>query len=387
MIYADHNGSSPVLPQIREYLKKRLDSQLFANPNAIHSKGMELRHGIEICREKIAEKLGAQPRQIIFNSGSSESISHVLNHLLLSQTHKKTIIASPIEHAAVLNTILYYEKKFHFNILWIPVSKEGMIDLEWIKNKINEHKNDLALLVCMAANNETGIIFPFAHLQKLANDHNANYFCDTTQILGKEEFNFAQSHLDFAILSGHKIGALPGVGALLIKDPELFSPFIHGGGQEFSLRGGTQNYLGIETLAYALEIFDKNKDRIEKLKKAKLAFELKLKTEFPQISIIGQNQERICGTSLIGYPGLHSQGVQIELESLDIFVTTSSACSDNEPSTSKTLNAMRIDDQLGRSVVRISLSLYQGAEDYENIYHGLKSAFKKLTKIEYHHVL
>ena len=237
----------------------------------------------------------------------------------------------------------------------------------------------------MAANNETGVIQPFQEIGRLAHEHGTLFFSDTTQIIGKDKFNFEESNMDFAVLSGHKIGALIGSGLILAKDKTMLSKdFIFGGGQEHGLRGGTQNYIGVETLAVALDSFEKNMmSRVEELASIRQNFEKNIKAKYPQAVIVGADAPRLATTTLISLPGIHGQAVQIELESNDIFVTTSSACSDNEPETSKVLKSMNIDDQVGRGVVRISLCCGVGQEAYDKIEKSLLSAYEKLSKLQY----
>lgn len=382
MIYADHNGTSPVLDVVRSHIKQRMDSTLFANPNAIHSLGHKVKQGIEKCRVGIAETLGAHPSQVIFNSGSTEGISQVLYSLLLKpKIEKKIILVSPLEHSAVLNTIIMFQNNWNYEIEYIPVLKNGVVDWSWLQNRLKSFSN-IALVAVMAANNETGVIQPFEDINSLCQKHNVPYFCDTTQWIGKAPFHFEKSNLDFAAIAGHKTGSLPGIGVLLVKNPELISPLIIGGGQESNHRGGTQNYLGIESLFLSLNEFKKNQHLLEKLKIKRLEFENKIKKLFPQVQIIGDETDRLAGTTLIGLPGVHGQAVQIELESQDIFVTTSSACSDNEPNTSRVLKSMGAEDRLGRSVVRISFSVHQNMSEYDQVISGLTNAYNKLLKIK-----
>jgi len=169
---------------------------------------------------------------------------------------------------------------------------------------------------------------------------------------------------------------------MLIKNPDQFFPMIIGSGQEGGLRGGTQNYLGNETLAVALNYFNQNLGKLDQLQKDRNSFEQKLQNDFPELVIIGQNGPRLAGTSFLCHPGIHGQAIQIELESDDIFITTSSACSDNEPMTSKVLKSMGVNDKLGRSAIRISLSTSSTEADYESIYQSLKKAYLKLSEIK-----
>jgi cysteine desulfurase len=390
MIYADHNGSTPILPAVKTYLQQRLETDFFANPNSIHSLGQKLHEGLEYSRREVAEILGAEPNQVIFNSGATEGINNVVFHLCWKhfnhKSAKKYVYISSIEHAAVTQTVKFYQSQFGFVIHWIPVSQDGMIDLLWLKNQLSLNASQTAFVSCIAANNETGVYQPYIEIQKICQELQIDFFSDTTQILGKESFNFQNSQLDFAILSGHKIGALPGTGALLVKNPEVFTPFIFGGGQENELRSGTQNYLGIETLTLALQEFNRNQTVNTELKNNKLQFEKLLRMNFPEAVIIGEKHHRLSGTTLVGYPGFHGQGIQIELEAQDIFVTTSSACSDNQPETSAILKAMGVHDDLGRSVIRISMGPTTSAETYHIILKAISKAYNKFRKIESHHV-
>lgn len=378
MIYADANGSLPPLPEVREHVRKRLDSNLWANPNAIHSLGGKIKDGLERCRSIVANALGCDPAHIIWNSGSSEGISTVFNSILTT-TDKKIIYLSGIEHAAVINTALSYGD---CEVRFIPVMQDGVIDFEWLVNDLKTSVSNTALITCMAANNETGVLQPWEKIRDLAKQNNVLFFCDTTQLIGRLSFNFLESGLDYAIVTGHKLGALPGSGCLLARDPGALKPLVYGGGQEQGLRGGTQNYLSTETLAIAcLGLADKVA-HVSTMNEMRLIFENEIKRRFPSVVVIGESSIRLPGTTLLGYPGLHGQAVQIELESQDIFVTTSAACSDNEPSTSKVLKSMKVDDTLGRSVVRISLPLSSTQLDYNGLLGALTNAYEKLAKIK-----
>ncbi|WP_408097990.1 cysteine desulfurase family protein [Peredibacter sp. HCB2-198] len=383
MIYADYNGSSPLLTPVREYLKKRLDTDLYANPNAIHSISQKLSKGIEKCREIIAEAVGCYPDQIFFNSGSSEGISHIF-HSILDQVDesKKVIITSPIEHSVIPNALAYYEAKKGFTLKKVEIDQDGFVQIAGLEKLLNENKGKVAMVTIMAANNETGVIQPYVEMANLCRAHGVEFFSDTTQLIGKGEFNFEKSGLDYAVCSGHKLGALSGSGFVVVKEPPKLSPLVFGSTQERGLRGGTQHYLGIETLAIAMKDFADNAQKLKNLEAEKLKFEADIKKAFPEAVIVGEGAKRLAGTTLIGYPGIHGQAVQIELESHDIFVTTSAACTDNQPETSKVLKAMGVNDQIGRGVIRISLSYSHGEKEYSAMASALKAAYTKLRKIQ-----
>lgn len=384
MIYADYNGTAPMIDEVKTYLLDRIENGPYANPNAIHCIGTQVLNGMEKCRSICAEAVGAKPNQVIFTSGASESISTIF-HSLFSEGfvgNKNIIISSPIEHSATANALEFYKEK-GAKVHFLPVNKDGVVEMDIFKKWVSDFKDRIALVVTMAANNETGVIQPFEEMGFICEQDNLPFFSDTTQLIGKSNFHFKNSLIDYACLSGHKIGSLTGVGILLAKTPTTIKPLIFGGGQEKGLRGGTQNYIGNETLAVALSHCEKDLDNLVNLENERINFETKLKSSFPEIVIIGENSKRLPSTTLVSNPGIHGQAVQIELESHDIFVTTSSACSDNDPATSKVLKAMNIDDRVGRGVVRISLGTSDHPEDiYQRIFEVLSRVYDKLGDIK-----
>lgn len=380
MIYADFNGSAPLSPAVKEYLLKRIEGGPYANPNAIHYLGAKTLMGMENARMICAKILGAHPSQIIFNSGATEGISTVF-HSVLTQTNKKVIIISSIEHSAVVNTAEYY-KELGFIVHSLPVNQDGIVDVQTLTNLIKTYSNNIALVSVMAANNETGVIQPYQEINRLCKAEGIPYLCDTTQFIGKVPFNFEKEDLDYAVCSGHKLGAMTGTGILLAKDPTTIKALIIGGGQEKGHRGGTQHYIGNETLSIALSCLEEKFKNIPILAKKRDEFEQTIKAAFPTAVIIGEKAPRLATTTYIALPGIHGQAVQIELESNDIFVTTSSACSDNMPVTSKVLRAMNVTDDVGRGVVRISLGLCADPATYDTIAAELIKAYTKLSKVK-----
>ena len=382
MIYADQNSSSPLSKKVSMYLAERVLNGPFANPNSIHSLGRKMNFGLHKCRLSCAKALGARPEQIIFNSGSSEGISHVFHSILnYREDSKKIIITSGLEHAVVVEACSYYSKK-GFITYHIDTDETGLVNVSQLNELLKKYSDEVALVCLMAANNETGVIQPYKEISNLCKNFDVKYLCDTTQYIGKSDFNFLDSGIDYAVVSGHKVGAIIGSGILICKDIENLNSMIFGGSiQESGKRGGTQGYIGAETLAIALSEIDEKRVHFERVKSLRVNFENNIKTRFPEVVIIGDKSNRLYSTTLISYPGIHGQAVQIELESNDIFVTTSSACSDNEPVTSRVLKAMKIGDKVGRGIIRISLCTNATEIDYKTIESALINAYSKLAKI------
>lgn len=383
MIYADFNGSAPLCTDVKEYLIERIQEGPYANPNAIHSLGKKMMFGMENCRRTLAKILGAKTGQIIFNSGSSEGITQVFHSILGCQPEngKDIIITSGIEHSCVVQCCELFTEK-GYKVLTVKSRPNGEIDLSHLKELIDQNSKEIAMVTIMAANNETGVIQPYKEIGKLCESHDFPFFSDTTQFIGKTEFKFSESGMDFAVLSGHKVGAIIGSGLILSKDITKLKPFILGGGQEKGLRGGTQNYIGAETMAVAMKSFETHKELFKEVNTLRMRFEKNIKAKFPKAVIIGDDAPRLATTTMIALPGVHGQAVQIELEAQNIFVTTSSACSDNKPETSKVLKSMGINDDIGRGVVRISLCTGVNQETYDKIELALTDAYQKLSKLE-----
>ena len=284
MIYADYNGSAPLSSSVKDYLIKRLEKGPFANPNAIHYLGAKTMMGMENARSVCAKVLGADFDQLVFNSGATEGISTVFHSILgCDKNTKKIIIISGIEHSAIVNTAHYYASEKGYTVKTLPVTSDGLVNVKILKSWLLEHGTNIALVSVMAANNETGVIQPYQEINSLCLSNKIPFLCDTTQFIGKTPFNFKESNFDFAVCSGHKLGAMTGTGILLVKDPSSLKPLIIGGGQEKGHRGGTQNYLGNETLAVALNSINESFENIELLSKKRLAFESPLPPDFQQI--------------------------------------------------------------------------------------------------------
>ena len=246
MIYADYNGSSPLLKPVREHLKRRLDTDLYANPNAIHSIAQKLARGIE-GREVIAETTGCYPDQVFFNSGASEGISHIF-HSILDQADKakNIIITSTIEHSVVPNALKYYANNKGFTLKYVDIDANGKVQIESLEKLLTENKNKVAMVTIMAVNNETGVIQPYQEFAKLCRKHDVELFSDTTQLIGKDSFHFEKSGLDYAVCSGHKLGALSGSGFVIVKEPTKLRSLVFGSTQERGLRGGLNTILELK---------------------------------------------------------------------------------------------------------------------------------------------
>ena len=382
MLYLDYNGSAPLRKKVAEYLNDRIEKcGPYANPNANHFLGSKCFMQIEKSRKLISRFLDCSTHQIIFNSGSTEGISAVFLHTYFKykDSNKKIILISDTEHAAPINEGKFLEK-FNFELKFIPTLSNGKVDMNFFHQFVQANHHSIALVSVMAANNETGVIQPYAEIGKTCDQYGLEYLCDTTQILGKSPFSFSQSNANYITLSGHKLGALPGAGALIIKNPENFIATIHGGNQENGLRGGTQNYIGIESIRVAIEEILETNSYFEDICKTRHYFENKLKNLFPNIQIFGEEVDRICNTSFLALPETNAGNIQDKLQLRKIYVTTSSACSDQKSQQSRVLSRMNIDPNIGKGAIRISFCSNTTITDCDFLINALNEIYLEETK-------
>ncbi|MBF0314371.1 MAG: cysteine desulfurase [Oligoflexia bacterium] len=384
-LYADYNASTPLLPEVRDYLIERLKSGDFANPNSHHALGKRLLGGIERCRELCARELGVNPFEIVFNASASEGVATVFNSLPRRESAKRdTLLISAIEHPAVIKSAKALEALEGYRVQMIRVTESGTVDLSSLREQLNS--NRVALVAVMAANNENGIVQPISLVSSLCHEFSVPLFCDTTQMIGKELMDLKAMDVDYAVLSSHKIGALIGTGILYVKKPKELRPLIYGGGQEHSLRSGTQNYIGIEAITLALISMHERLRRGDhlRLRELQLAFERELLQEDTNVLIIGEKSLRLAGTTMVARAGLFAQAIQIELENKGIYISTTAACSDAKATPSYVLQAMGIKDEVARGAVRIGMGICEvetAKESYQRIKDALLYAYQKLQQI------
>ena len=379
-VYLDYNGSAPLAAEVEQYLINRLQEKgPYANPNANHFLGMKCSMAIEKSRNSIAKAFSVKSEKVFFNSGATEGISAVFNHIshVNSKSEKKILIYSDLEHSATINCADYLSEHDNFEVIKLNVLKNGQVDLNHLSQLITEHSENIKLISVMAANNETGVIQPIKEVSTLCASKNIPFFCDATQILGKSPFSFDNLKIDFLCCSGHKIGALTGVGALILNDPDNFIPLIIGGKQEGGLRGGTQNYIGIETLGVAFDLIENKMSYLSYIESRRNQFEESLQQLFPDVVFFGKDAPRVCNTSYFSIPGISNGDIQVALQMNKIFVTTGSACSDKKDSLSHVLNSMGYEKDIITGAVRLSCAMKETVNCFDYALDVIKEKFHK----------
>ena len=341
MIYLDHHASQPMLPEVQKKLVSLLDWT--GNPSSVHQYGQRLYRAIEDVRTQLAAKVGMPDGRVIFTSGATEA-----NNLVLAG-HHGIVMASAIEHPAVLGRIAPE------NIL--AVDPSGILDIPALETRLqNVPEGANPLVSVMYANNETAVIQPIAHIARLVHQHGGILHVDAVQALGRLDIDMRLSGIDALSIAGHKIGAPPGVGALITPKALPLQAQIIGGGQQYGLRGGTENWLGILGLGAALEWLEAHQSEyIAHL--SQLDDELATGLKDSPAVFIARDAPRLAGCALLVAKGLEAQDILMQLDLAGIAVSSGSACSSGTVADSHVLRAMKLDSKIRNSAIRISFGM------------------------------
>ncbi len=368
-IYLDNAATTKVFPSIKEKLPIWLDD-FFANPNSLYPPAQKAKQEIEKARLYLSEILNVQPENIVFTSGATESNNTILKGFM-EKTDRKEILISPIEHKSVLNPAKYLAKK-GYKITYLKVNKNGLIDLEDLKQKLSKN---VALAAVIYANNETGVIQDVKSIKKLLNEFDVPLFSDTAQAVFKTEVPF--EYMDFFCGSGHKFNALRGIG-FFVKKRDI-EPLIHGGGQEEGFRSGTQNTAGILSIHEAGRIWTENqKEYHTHLKNLQSIFEKNLKEKIPEIKIVSENVERLPNISLVIFPKVDAQSMVVALGQRGIYVSSGSACSSGTPTPSHVLLSYGYSPEEALRAVRFSFGVENTEEEILQAVDTVVDIFKTL---------
>jgi cysteine desulfurase len=364
MHYLDHNATSPLRPECLSAMTHAL--AVGGNPSSVHAKGRAARAITEDAREKVARLAGAKAEQVIFTSGATESNNLALfgaveGSLAEGETRITRIFVLGIEHSSVLATADRLAERFPWvKTQRLPVTADGVIDLEGLRVALREGKGR-ALVTVMAANNETGVVQPIADAAKLVREAGALLLVDAVPAAGKIKLDF--SLCDYMILSAHKIGGPQGAGALVVREAVPLQPQLVGGGQQKGLRAGAENLSGIAgfgAAAHTLEDGEGERARIQHLRDH---FEAALKQAVPEAVIFGAAQPRLCSTSCFAIPGLTAETALIGLDLDGVMMSSGSTCSSGKVAVSHVLEAMKVEEQLAGGALRASFGWSSTMED------------------------
>lgn len=377
IIYLDYHSTTPVDPRVAEKVMYYM-TNTFGNANSLdHSYGDEAAQAVKQARQQIAESIDASPKEIIFTSGATESINLVIQGHTQQNTISK-IIVSPIEHKAVLDTCEALAKKGLVEIIWLKVNRQAQIDLEHLEKVCSE---GASLLCMMAANNEVGTIYPIPKIGLIAQKYNIPFLCDASQAVGKIPINFQDWGITYLAISGHKLYAPKGIGALVVKKGYHLQPIIHGGGHQQGIRSGTLNVSGIAGLGEACELrrleMEADESAIAILRDK---LQQSLQAQIPDLAINGDLNNRLSGNLHISIPGIPNSAIIARVRTL-LAISTGASCASGTMAPSHVLQAMNLSENITEGALRIGIGKFTTEEEIDKASTLLVSAVNQIHQL------
>ena len=343
--------------------------QEYGNPSSLYKLGRKARVGVEEARRNVANLINCDKNEIYFTSGGTESDNTVLKGIMnLDKNKGKHIITSKIEHPAILNTCKTLEEK-GYKVTYLNVDKDGIINIEELNNSITD---ETVLISIMFANNEIGSIQPIQQIGKIANKKRIIFHTDAVQACGNIDIDVKKLKIDMLSLSGHKIGAPKGIGALYVNKNIEFKNLIDGGHQEKNKRAGTENVPGMVGLGEACKIARYNmQNHINKLKKLRDYYFEQVKNKIPDSKINGSLKYRLPGNSNISFKGVNAEELLMKLDERGICASAGSACSSGSNMPSHVLTAIGLEKEYLEGTLRVTFGDDNTKEDVDYLVESL----------------
>lgn len=371
MIYLDNAATTKVDKRVVKEMQKYYVEE-YGNASSLHEFGRIATEAIEKTRNIIASSINANPEEIIFTSGGTESNNLAIKGLCFANPNKKHIITSKIEHDCVLNSCKWLESQ-GYKVTYLDVDNQGFINLKQLENAITE---DTLLVSIIHGNNEIGVIQDLEKIGKICKEKNVYFHTDACQSYMKTELDVKKQNLDLVTLNAHKLHGPKGVGALYLKKNIKITSLNHGGGQEKNIRSGTENVPGIVGFGKAVSLINK-KDNI-KMKKLRDIIIKKLE-KYGKLN--GSKEKRICNNINFTFKGIEGESIVLMLDKYGIAVSTGSACSSKSLKASHVLLAIGVKPEDAHGSVRISLSKFTNKKDIERFLEIFPKVINELRKI------
>ncbi len=366
-VYLDYNATTPIDPRVLEEMMPYL-TEYYGNPSSIHFFGRKGKEALDKAREQVSLLISANPKEIIFTSGGSESANFAIKSTALKglSDNRNHLITTKVEHECVLESFMFLERQ-GFEVTYLGVNSEGLIDLDELRDSISDQT---ALVSCMYANNETGTIFPIDEIAEIVKERGALFHTDAVQAAGKIDIDLNKIPADLLSISAHKFYGPKSVGALFVRDSLSqrisLAPIIHGGGQERGKRSGTENVPGIVGLGVAstIAIEEMGKDQL-KIRNLRDGLLQSLKQDINDIKLNGSIENMLGNTLNLSILGAVGESLTMNLDIGGVAVSTGSACSEGAVDPSHVLSAMGLTREEAASSVRISLGRFTEKEDVD----------------------
>lgn len=376
-VYTDNNATTRVADEVREEMLPYF-SELYGNPSSMHAFGGQVERALKKARAQVADLLDADPSEIIFTSCGTESDNTAIRSTLEIYPEKRHIITTRVEHPAVRN-LCRYLSKHGYELTEIPVDREGRLEWEVLRQSL---RDDTGIVSIMWANNETGVIFPVEEIARLCRERGVVFHTDAVQAVGKIPINLKDSAIDLLSLSGHKLHAPKGVGALYVRKRTRFTPFLIGGHQEGGRRGGTENVASIIGLGKACELAQKHlEEENTRLRMLRDKLQAGLVAAIPNAIVNGEGTDRLLNTLSICFEYVEGEAILLLLSEKGICASSGSACTSGSLEPSHVLRAMGLPFTAAHGSIRFSLSIYNTEEEIDYILQELPPIIERLREI------
>jgi cysteine desulfurase len=377
-IYLDHAATTPVRREVFEAMEPFYGPR-FGNPSSTHRWGREARAALDEARERIARCLGANSDEICFTSGGTESDNLAVLGAWRARDKKRTaLISTAIEHKAVLEAA-HAVKHLGGEEIILPVNSTGVVEADALDNAL---ARGVAVVSVMWVNNEVGVVQPVPTFAARCREANVCFHSDAVQTVGKLPVSFKDAGCTLLTISGHKIGAPKGIGALIVRDRHAVEAIIHGGGQQFGIRPGTENVPGIIALGTAVGLAVQEQGELaQRLRAMRDEFERCLLEVVPDAVINGRQTERAPHVSNVSIPGTDSEALLMHLDLAGIACSSGSACSTGTVEPSHVLTAMGVPRELGVAALRFSFGRDNVPEDVGAVVGALPKIVEKVRAL------
>jgi len=377
VVYADNNATTRVDDAVFEEMRPYF-CELYGNPSSMHFFGGQVQRKVDEARMRTAELLGALPEEIIFTACGTESDNAAIRSALDALPERRHIITTRVEHPAVL-TLCRNLSKRGYRVTELSVDGEGRLDLAELSSVIDD---DTAVVSIMYANNETGVVFPIEEVGAIVKDKGAIFHTDAVQAVGKIPMNMASSTIDMLALSGHKLHAPKGIGALYLRKGVPFRPLLVGGHQERNRRAGTENTAGIIALGKACELagsyLDDENTRVKALRDR---LEREILRSIPNVRVNGGGTERLPNTVSVAFEFVEGEAILLLLSEKGICASSGSACTSGSLEPSHVLRAMGVPFTCAHGSIRFSLSRFTTEQDIDTILTEIPPIIQRLRDL------
>ena len=376
MIYLDNAASTQISEEVLDSMLPYLKEQ-FGNPSSIHRFGRLAQKAITKARKQVAELINADPSEIFFTSGGTESNNTSL-YGIAKKNPESRIITSLIEHDAILEPCKNLEQE-GFDVVYLPVDDLGMVDPSSLEKALNENTSIVSI---MFGNNEVGTIEPISEMAKICKEKQIPFHTDAVQAIGKISIDVKELGLDLLSMSSHKINGPKGIGALYVKKGVSINPIIFGGGQEKGLRSGTENVANIVGFGKACELAQKNLMRnISKMKELRDYLSKKILEEIPCVTLNGHPEKRLPNNIHLTFLGVNGEDLLIKLDENGVAASTGSACSVQIQKASHVLRAMSFSHEQITGSLRLTVGISNTVEEMDETVKILKHVVEELRAV------